>query len=546
MEEKIIKLKITDNTKEASKNAEDLKKDYEGIKSAVDKVDKSLQNVEKDVSDISNATKSASSGLQRMGNGIRSISANVKTIGLGLLVSQFDDFKEAVSSSNEITDLYNNTLNTTKKAASDFGKVLFSGNLVGTLKEGFKSILDGSAGAKIKTYLKESYEAAGNVTDLANKANMAAVKQAGIFERYDRQAEIERKTRDNQLLSFEERTKASDRLKIILEEQTKSMLAQARIQQEAKQAAFDLTGKREEEIALEEAKNNVLAIQAQIQGLITEQDQARIGLLLESQQIQADKAMAAIDAEYAQEEVANTMFINEKDRLMAERETLKAQLIDYAQFYEQQAKLTEEGSAKRAEIELASAQKLGEIRNRLTQNAYQNALEDKRILEVRKQSQLDFLSAVGSAIGALGGLFDQGTAEAKTAALAEIAINTGVGMARGLSIAQQSSLAAGPGAAFAFPIFYATQVAAVLGAASRAKSILQSGNTSVGGGGGSVSASAPAAMAPRFNVVGASPFNQAAQLMNREQAPIKTYVLSSDVSSAQALDRNKISAATLG
>jgi hypothetical protein len=52
--------------------------------------------------------------------------------------------------------------------------------------------------------------------------------------------------------------------------------------------------------------------------------------------------------------------------------------------------------------------------------------------------------------------------------------------------------------------------------------------------------------APRFNVVGASPINQAAQLMNREQAPIKTYVLSSDVSSAQALDRNKITSATLG
>jgi hypothetical protein len=494
--------------------------------------------------EISSATKKASSGLQRMGNGIRSISANVKTIGLGLLVSQFDDFKEAVSSSNEITDLYNNTLNTTKKAASDFGKVLFSGNLVGTLKEGFKSILDGSAGAKIKTYLKESYEAAGNVTDLANKANMAAVKQAGIFERYDRQAEIERKTRDNQLLSFEERTKASDRLKIILEEQTKSMLAQARIQQEAKQAAFDLTGKREEEIALEESKNNVLAIQAQIQGLITEQDQARIGLLLESQQIQADKAMAAIDAEYAQEEVANTMFINEKDRLMAERETLKAQLIDYAQYYEQQALLSEEGSAKRAEIELASAQKLGEIRNRLTQNAYQNAEEDKRILEARRANQLTYVSAVGSAIGQLSGLFEQGTAAAKAAALAEIAINTGVGFVQGLDIAQKSAKAAGPGAAFAFPIFYATQVAAVLGAASRAKSILQSGNTS--GGGGSVSASAPAAMAPRFNVVGASPINQAAQLMNREQAPIKTYVLSSDVSTAQALDRNKITSATLG
>jgi hypothetical protein len=543
MEEKVIKLKITDNTKEASKNADELKKDYQGIKAAVDNVGESLKKVEGGVEEISSATKKASSGLQRMGNGIRSISANVKTIGLGLLVSQFDDFKEAVSSSNEITDLYNNTLNTTKKAASDFGKVLFGGNLLNSLKDGFKSILDGSAGAKIKTYLKESYEAAGNVTDLANKANMAAVKQAGIFERYDRQAEIERKTRDNQLLSFEQRTKASDRLKVILEEQTKSMLAQAMIQQEAKQAAFDLTGKREEEIALEESKNNVLAIQAQIQGLITEQDQARIGLLLETQQVRADMTIAEIDAAYAQEELSNTFFINEKDRLMAERETLRAQLVDYAQYFQQQEKLSEEGSAKRAEIELAGAQKLNEIRNKLTLNQYQNAEEDKRILEVRKANQLSYVASVGSAIGALGGLFEQGTAAAKSAALAEIAINTGVGFVQGLDIAQKSAKAAGPGAAFAFPIFYATQVAAVLGAASRAKSILQSGNTS--GGASGVSASAPASMAPRFNVVGVNPVNQIAQAVGG-QGPIEAYVVASKVTTAQALDRNKITSATLG
>jgi len=545
MEEKVIKLKITDNSKETQKNVQELKKDYDSVKASLDKVDKSLQNVEKDVSDISNASKSASSGLQRMGQGISKISANVKTIGLGLLVSQFDDFKEAISSSNDITDLYSNTLNTTKKAASDFGKVLFGGNLIGTLKDALGSVLDGTAIGKTKEYFQESFKAAQNVTELTNKAAMAAVKQAGIFEKFDRQAEIERKTRDNQLLSFNERIKASDNLKVILSEQTKSMLAQAAIQQQAKQAAFDLTGKREDEIALEESKNNVLAIRAQIQGLLTEQDQGRISLLLESQQVQADKSLAAIDAEYAQKEVIDSMILLDKERLLSEQETLKQQLLDYAQFYEGQAKLAEVGSAKRAEIELASSQKLGEIRNKLTLNQNQNALEDIRILEVRKESQLSYVATVGSAIGALGGLFAQGTAAAKAAALSEIAINTAVGFVQGLDIAQKGAKAGGPAAPFLMPIFYASQVAAVLGAASRAKSVLESGNISGGDSGGGVS-SIPQPQAPRFNVVGASGINQVAQVVGQSQQPIKAYVVSSEVSSQQSLDRNKVMSASLG
>ena len=51
--------------------------------------------------------------------------------------------------------------------------------------------------------------------------------------------------------------------------------------------------------------------------------------------------------------------------------------------------------------------------------------------------------------------------------------------------------------------------------------------------------------APRFNVVGTSPVNQIAQVVGN-QAPIEAYVVSSKVTTAQALDRNKIISATLG
>lgn len=68
-----------------------------------------------------------------------------------------------------------------------------------------------------------------------------------------------------------------------------------------------------------------------------------------------------------------------------------------------------------------------------------------------------------------------------------------------------------------------------------------------GGGSGSNGISTPSvggggAQAPSFNVVGNSGMNQLAQI---QQTPIQAYVVSGEVTSAQALDRNRIKNATL-
>ena len=65
-----------------------------------------------------------------------------------------------------------------------------------------------------------------------------------------------------------------------------------------------------------------------------------------------------------------------------------------------------------------------------------------------------------------------------------------------------------------------------------------SGAGSVGGGSG-----APTMSAPQFNVVGQSGVNQLASL---NQQPVQAYVVSGQVTSQQALDRNRLANATLG
>ena len=67
---------------------------------------------------------------------------------------------------------------------------------------------------------------------------------------------------------------------------------------------------------------------------------------------------------------------------------------------------------------------------------------------------------------------------------------------------------------------------------------------SSGGGGGAITA--PQA-APQFNIIGGGAQNQLAGLLAEQGSqPVRAYVVSSDVSSGQALDRNIVESATLG
>ncbi len=167
--------------------------------------------------------------------------------------------------------------------------------------------------------------------------------------------------------------------------------------------------------------------------------------------------------------------------------------------------------------------------------------------------QFELASQIGNALGVISQLFEQGTAASKAAALAEIVIGTGIGFIQGLDIAQKSAKGTGVAAAFAFPIFYATQIAAVLGAAGKAKNILT--QVKGGGGGGLSTPSAPTvqqpqqtqAQSPSFNIVGSSGTNQLASAIGSQtQQPIQAYVVSNDITSAQSLDRNIVESSSLG
>ena len=174
---------------------------------------------------------------------------------------------------------------------------------------------------------------------------------------------------------------------------------------------------------------------------------------------------------------------------------------------------------------------------------------DTKIADAKTDLQNKLVGNVQNAVGAIGNIFEKGTAASKGAALAEIAIGTGIGFINALDIAQKSAKGTGPAAAFAFPIFYASQIAAVLGAVSQAKNIL---STVKGGGGSGSTPTAPtgggsAPQPPAFNIVGASGETQLADAIGSQtQRPARAYVVSNDVTTAQEMDRNIIEGASIG
>jgi hypothetical protein len=150
------------------------------------------------------------------------------------------------------------------------------------------------------------------------------------------------------------------------------------------------------------------------------------------------------------------------------------------------------------------------------------------------EARLQLYDAIGGAIGEFGRLVDQlsdkQTKIGKATAIAEIAIQTATGFARGLTIAQQTAAAAGPGAAFAVPVFYAQQVAIVLSAARRAAQILQK----VPGGGGGSSTSVPQApSAINSNVFRLPPEAQNVRVVNQQQQVVRAFITNEDLRTAQ-------------
>jgi len=471
---------------------------------------------------------------------------------------------------------FNAALESVKKAGVESLDVL-SGidNSLEKFTEGTKELAK-----QVEAYGANVLDVAKSNVELQKQSELALIKNQGLIEQYDRMAEQQRQIRDNETLSIEERIKANDELGRVLDEQEKLMKANAAIALSAAKIQYDRDRNNvEAKKAYLEALNEQAAIEAQVEGFRSEQQtnekalqRELIELTKSRKEANEDLALSqkVFDAERIKDEVKRQEALNE---IYAQEDAAKLARL------ESDIKLYNDGTQAKVDAEIAFEQFKEEARQREIENeeklqAAKDAVElksietkkanaeqfeqieaDKRAAQMQTLDQAISIANEESALGkallvakqilAAREAIIEAQASARKAAQAVAdagvkAAGAGVDLSTG---AAKAASAAPPPLNVPLIIAYAAQAVGIIASIRAATSKMKSAVPS--GGGISIGApSVPQATVPQVNTVGSSGVNQLASVvessMNR---PIKAFVVSKDVSTAQEMDRNIISQA---
>ena len=498
----------------------------------------------------------------------------------------FDDPLESVkelgaSIKANIVERFESFLDTLGFLASAVKKV-FSGDFAGALedvKSAGKESLDvltgvndtfdksvdivNSSAEAISNYASETVKAAKGNVELAKSAELAAVLNQGLVEKYDRQAEQLRQIRDDESKSIEDRIKANEELALVLDEQEKAMKENAAIA--VASAAAELSKNKDNielQKAYQEALNEQAAIEAQITGFRSEQQTNTNSLLREQKEImneialfgksERDKERLELEQQYE----ANKLLIEKeitddaekKERLLAAETEYKTQLKELNDNFNQ------------------------EDLEKSTEFANQQIALEENIAQRKREINMQY---IGFAAG-LSGLLQQIAGKNKAIATAGLILEKGAAIAN-VVIGASQSIASAKFNESKIPFFIPTPTGIPLfnplkpaSLAATAKSIAMTkigaglaiagiGATAIsqasGVSGGNVDTSKPPipsvptapSTPPAFNIVGQSGTNQLASAIGgQSQQPIQAFVVSGQVTSAQELDRNIIEDASIG
>jgi len=542
----------------------------------IGKLEDSIKNMNQELVSTGDGLANVDDGAKKASKGIKGVGVALKAAGVGLVVAALAKLKEIFEQNQTVADGFSTAFEFVSLAFNDFAnfvinnsgvvvdffKAIFEdplgsiqklGDLIkNNIIERFNSLLDtlgfaGEAVAKFfkgdfagaaesakaaatefvdvltgvdgtvdkvgegitkavsatKEYVTQTGAAASANVQLSKSAEIARVKQQGLIETYDRQAEKLRQIRDDDTKSIEERIKANDELKAVLDEQTEAMLAQVQVQIDAAQAQYDKNASQENYIALLEAQQEKEAVLAQIEGFRSEQISNRIALERErEEEIKEGEEEAAEKAEEAREkaiEEAELLAALEEKKRNAKRQTVDT-IIGLTN------KETAVGKAALLAKQFMIAQEF---------------IQETKASILKAKKSLSDVAVTGAQAGT-----EVAGSVAKAANTAPPPFNLPFII---------SAIATGAG--------IISSVKSAIGATKAAAS--QAG----AGGGATPTLSAPTTAAsapPAFNIVGATGTNQLAEtIAGSNQRPIKTYVTSGDVTTAQSLERNIVEGASI-
>lgn len=285
-----------------------------------------------------------------------------------------------------LAEVGNNAVKAGKDIYNNFGEAVKS----------VSDVVSGVVDKASKINVKSLYEQNKAAIAFKNTAELAAAKLAGLIEKYDRLAEIQRQIRDDETQSIDERIAANDELANVLEKQKAAQLAQADLIIQSAAAERNLKkGNIEAEKAYIDALNQRAAVEAQITGLQSEQKVNAVALQKEklaiNQSISASNTKLFLDeqkqnAELIRDEILR---LEEKKRIAKLENDLELERLQNT------INNTKAGTQARADAEIAYREKKAEIAAQIRtiddQIAIaQNTREMARLDQLVKNSNLEY------------------------------------------------------------------------------------------------------------------------------------------------------------
>jgi len=435
--------------------------------------------------------------------------------------------------------------------------------------------------------IKAAVNSAQELVALEKAAQLAAVERQKIQLEYQRSAEQLRQIRDDETKSIAERVKANADLLALLEEQAKKEREQIQIQVAFARAEYEKNKTTENLVALRQAELELIDLTERLEGQRSEALTNQNSLMREQLDIQRSareaaneayetQAQALLDAEVARKTADAELIYNEEQKAQAlyqiELDRIEKQQAINEQINANRLALVDEEIARleaQGQTETAYYQDLANEKLQIDAdyNANKQALDaervaaeksnDQRILENRRalqEASFQIASQSLEAISALQQAFSKEAADGDEAAKRrQFEIQKKLSLASAI-VSGIESVQNAYKTAYASPItallpsypaiqatlagaFAAAQVAAIGRSQFESSQMTTTSATA---------ASAPS-VSPSFNVVGQSGINQLAESIGQQnRQPMRAYVVGSDVTSSQELERKRIKTATFG
>ena len=464
----------------------------------------------------------------------------------------FGDDKGVLKAQKDLDEIAKKLKDTAEDTAKQGKKVLNNvGEAVGEVVNGVSILVKDGIKAIGEVDAKGAFAQAEAITRNKKNFELLALQQARLQLQFQNEAELQRQIRDDVSKSVAERIAANDKLGGILDKQFKAEKAtiQARIAGlQNEQNLLGFTQERYNEIY--QLQTDLIDVEERLNGARSEQLTNTTGLLQEQKdllqsQVDTTNELAIKQKEFDAEQQETELLKLEKlkEKILLEQQIAKDEL-------ERKKLLYEENTQNRVDAENEYLLKKQEIDNAIVENTKAKAAEEKRIEQETADAKLEIQNAhldnVSSGISLLKVLGEKSKGLQKAALIAENAagiaktiINTVAANAKAVAA---SPLTAGQ------PFVGINSVSAGIGIASSIAATVK-GLKELGGGGVSGGGSLPSgggAAAPSFNLVQGTGSNQIAESLTTERQPVQAYVVASNVTSAQELDRNAINEASIG